>query len=374
MLEIIQSLLPFPSGVPGSAELRAGWRHSVPLSCRKCRDRPCLSTEHAADHLSHRVCPRGASFYSTQIGSTDVRLIGLLDAELNADCPKGLRRALRDNRVNVADVQQAVTDLQERMGALDRAVSHDVREALAGLHDVKTATNVVYRCMEEVVASYDGTTDVEKIERADVSIRGLLESIALLKSRLDSASIAANPAAAAYGQQRNTPVYRVFHRMVKLFAPLARDKGVRIAMSGASYNAPPAYASFETVALVLIDNAVKYALRNTDVVVLVRDEHPASVRVCITSVGPLVPEAETDRIFERGYRGTSATGYAASGSGIGLHTAAVVARAHGFDIRYAARAPATAEVGENAFFFVIAAPGSGGAGATTTGGASSVPS
>lgn len=356
MLAIVRGLIPYPNGLAGGEELRAGWLMETPLTCKKCRDRACLSPSYACDDLSHHVCSEGLSFYAVRLDSDDIRLVGLLDTELNTACRK--RRALRRNRVWMANVREAMSDVEQRLAAIRAANAEQVKEGLAGLHDIKTAVNVVYRCMDEVIQSCEGSGDDERIENADPAIRSLLHSIALLRSRLNSASIAANPEAAKFGQRRAIPVYRAFHRMVRFFRHVARINDVSVSMAGGSFRTFPCYDSFETLTVVLIDNAVKYAQEGSGVIVRVEDVGEHSVKVCVTSLGPIVPENEVANIFDRGFRATTAVGQAASGAGLGLHMAALIADAHGCEIEYeAVPNPMRPGYGSNNFAFVMGGEG-----------------
>ena len=198
--------------------------------------------------------------------------------------------------------------------------------------------NVVLRNAEGIIDGLPGDDDAARIDGAPPNLKALLKSVALLKSRLALATILANPVSARFGQPRPTPVYRVFHRMVRLFAESAESNGIRLRMSSAFYSlkAPKLFDSFETIPLVLIDNAVKYAHPHTDVVVTVEDFPGAKIgcSVGVDSVGDVVPPECQAKLFQRGYRSPQAKKQVASGSGLGLFLAQTVANANGFSIRY----------------------------------------
>jgi hypothetical protein len=180
-----------------------------------------------------------------------------------------------------------------------------------------------------------------------------LISVRLLKSRLEMASIANNPESAVFGRQRPTPVYRVFHRMVRLFEQEANQKSVVIRMRGSSFRLPSLYDSFETIPLVLLDNAVKYAAPDSDIVVTI-DDRLSSTSVSVSSLGPVVSPDEATKIFDKAFRSEGAKKLTASGAGLGLYIAQTVAKANGFTIQYDAFPRTTdAEDGENLFSFTI---------------------
>ncbi len=80
------------------------------------------------------------------------------------------------------------------------------------------------------------------------------------------------------------------------------------------------YPVFDIVPFLLVENAVKYAPRNSDVTIQV-SEHPREIEVTVESLGPMVPADELSKLFEKGYRGKEATKLNEKGSGFGLHFA-----------------------------------------------------
>jgi signal transduction histidine kinase len=228
-----------------------------------------------------------------------------------------------------------------------------VAEAIGGLHDIKTATSLVFRNAEAYMVQLPGETDDEKIENSPDPLKSLFKSISLLNTRLTMSSIVSNPESASFGRKRLAPIYRMFDKMCRLFEEIGAKKGIKIIMSGSSFNKVRCYDSFETLALVLIDNAVKYSLPGEPVTVKAMDSG-SGVEVSIESRGPVVPEGDREKIFERGIRTTSAKEMAQGGSGLGLFIAKIVAEAHNTKIAYQAKnTSAKNNIGTNVFSFYI---------------------
>ena len=82
------------------------------------------------------------------------------------------------------------------------------------------------------------------------------------------------------------------------------------------------------LALILIDNAVKYSPANTPVTITVSDGPP---RLTVRDRGPGMPPEEAARAFDRFFRGAAASGRA--GSGLGLPIARAVCDRAGATIR-----------------------------------------
>lgn len=124
-------------------------------------------------------------------------------------------------------------------------------------------------------------------------------------------------------------------------------------MQGESYAQPLCYDSIESLALVLIDNAVKYTRRGGSIDVYVHDKAHNTVSVEIVSEGPVVPDEMIDKIFEKGIRTSEAKAFASDGSGFGLYIANIIADAHGFNISYKKQPYKSKTTGLNIFSFVI---------------------
>jgi signal transduction histidine kinase len=78
---------------------------------------------------------------------------------------------------------------------------------------------------------------------------------------------------------------------------------------------------------VVLDNAVKYTPADSPIVLWAGKAAGGGVEFTVADSGPAIPEHEIGRLFDKGYRGSTATGVA--GSGIGLYMAKAVIEVHG---------------------------------------------
>ncbi|MCL4529063.1 MAG: HAMP domain-containing histidine kinase [Chloroflexi bacterium] len=81
----------------------------------------------------------------------------------------------------------------------------------------------------------------------------------------------------------------------------------------------------------LLENAVKYALADTDVHIAVASDE-SFLKICITDYGVPLSGDDIRDIFEFGFRGESATIKVAAGAGIGLPIARKILQDHDGDI------------------------------------------
>lgn len=350
MVELIRILCPYPTiGADGTA--RDGLTLPQPRICQKCKGHDCWSHVNLrpTDELAHGVCPRGMSVVLCRFEEGQILCNGLIVKMLNSSCPRDVRKAYQAHKVGWEEIIAWRRSVTEALPLLEAAADRQAREAIHGLHDVKTAVSLVTRNAEAIIATLPGATDEEKIDSAPDELKALLKSVQLLHTRLSASSILANPEAASYGQKHPTPIHKVCFKMVRLFQELAARKRCHLRMTGTSYASPRCYDSFETIPLILIDNAVKYSQEGAEIVVVVQDM-PDHVAMRVQSRGPLVPEAMRQAIFERGTRGPNSHRLVSKGSGLGLYIASVVAKAHGFTVTYEASPDrADANSGTNVF-------------------------
>jgi len=356
MLAIAKTLCPYPTF--DGQTFDDGLLFEQPKICRKCKENWCqvYFNDDTQQQGEHDICPKGFSVYSVLLPTGQkLLLFGLIDREKNKKCSRDFRKQYRQQRVDFKLIDGWISTLSTMFKKIDELTEKAARDRVASLHDIKSATTLLSANVAAYQNTLPGETDEEKIENAPGEIKAILKSVELLHTRLQMSSIYTNPAAAAYGRKRKTPVYKIFHKMCRLHEELASKNAIRIKMSGNSYNMPLLYDSFETIPLILIDNAVKYSNRNKEIVISVRDVG-AGVRVSVKSMGPLLPRSEQPKIFERGYRSPITHSMSSKGSGLGLAIAKIVAEANGFQIEYNGNADlktSTNEIGANEFSFLI---------------------
>jgi len=118
-----------------------------------------------------------------------------------------------------------------------------------------------------------------------------------------------------------------------LVAQFAQRSESRLMPLSVTSNLPELHADSELFALTLrqlIDNALKYSPQGTPITITANIDAGRLV-VHVADQGPGIPEKERERIFDRYYRMQS-TRQTTSGSGLGLHIAREIMRAHGGDL------------------------------------------
>ncbi len=253
---------------------------------------------------------------------------GLLTEEASAKLPRVMKKALQTHRVLVSQVVAWYTEMDGLMSGVKGHVEAEVKNSLDMLHDVQTACSSIIRNAEEFVATLRGNSLEEKLENLKPAELTLIKSTQLLEARLSLMSLLFNPDAAKYGKKIPVPVYRAVDKLVRILRANAAKRQMTLAISGGTKNTPWLYPSFETIPLVLIDNAIKYTCDKGQIDVVVEDLD-RGVRLSVSSLTPKIPQEDRGKIFQRGFRSSSATAVASQGSGLGLHLASIIAEVHG---------------------------------------------
>jgi len=153
----------------------------------------------------------------------------------------------------------------------------------------------------------------------------LLDDLLLL-ARIDSAAVDMPQQAFNLG----ATVGEVCDQM----SSLAAMKDVQIRISGTDEAALTMgnEAAIRQLAVVLLDNAIKYSRSGGEVHVSVQT-HEGQIRFAIADSGPGISEEDLPHIFQRFYRSPQAQHANPSGSGLGLALAANIAQMHGAEVK-----------------------------------------
>lgn len=335
---------PFPL-IDEDGNLVDGYLLQQAAFCKdKCKDRVCrgYSTQGDGGGAVYRTCPHEYSVITARLGKIVVTINGVVEAT-TTEASTQFKRAHRDVRkVKKPQIEAWLESLRRAEAAFDQLVDAAARDSISALHDVKAILGTLLRTAENWVWSQPGESIDDRLEGAQPELRTIYQSCRFLETLLRFTDIVANPAAAAYGVPTSKAVYKLVDLLVKVFEARAAARDLRLVLHGGSFNRPRIYDSFSVVPFVLLDNAVKYAERGSEIQVIVQDRPGGSVYVSVSSVGLPVPPNEQETIFSRGVRGSNVEG---PGTGLGLFVARQVAAINHCVIQYEARqiSPTTAQ-------------------------------
>lgn len=122
------------------------------------------------------------------------------------------------------------------------------------------------------------------------------------------------------------PVFRKIDKVLRCFQNRFSSRGISYQTSGICYANIQGPPIFEIIPFVLVENAIKYAPKGSNLEVLFEEqEHQVIVR--FESFGPRIRDNEKEQIFAQHFRGEDAKKSESSGSGIGLYAAKTLTEA-----------------------------------------------
>lgn len=182
------------------------------------------------------------------------------------------------------------------------------------IHDLRALSTSIYHAAEEAHAAANDRNFSQLHERLNTIIAAQF----MLKLRTDLLDFSGNPTAEVEAER--VPIYRRVDKVVRCFQLAAANHGQTISIKGNSFSFAFGPNVFEIVPYVLIDNAIKYAPANSDIVVRFT-EYDQEIRFSVESLGPRIMESENQSIFTKGFRGKAVSQAIVAGSGIGLFLA-----------------------------------------------------
>ena len=119
--------------------------------------------------------------------------------------------------------------------------------------------------------------------------------------RFDYYDFEVNPTLNTNAIEIPIPIYKRIEKIYKCLTNRISKKGLRIILDGRSYNLYLASSIIEIALFIIIDNAVKYALENTEIRIKFKEEGN-KLRVTFYYWGVCPERSEASRLTERGFR------------------------------------------------------------------------
>jgi signal transduction histidine kinase len=225
---------------------------------------------------------------------------------------------LRDANLRLAAANLELLELDRLRSAVLSNVSHELRTPLTGI--LGSAQNLrdglaggLTQAQQEYVQMIE--SDSGRLIRV---VNELLEW-----GRLQAGHIKV--------QRVPVPLFPLLDEVFMLLRPAAERKSVRLELAerDASVRVEADADKLKQILINLVDNAVKFSRPDSSVHVRA-EPAPTGLRIMVEDHGPGVPAEDIPHLFERFFRGRSAS--AAPGTGLGLAIAKNLARLHGGDI------------------------------------------
>lgn len=167
---------------------------------------------------------------------------------------------------------------------------------------------------------------------------GVVENIfyasGMLASRFGFTDMEIDPASMSRQVKQSVVIYQKFDKSRYFLNNLRDYSESRIRFHGESHMSIQALRAFDMVPYVILQNAVKYSPPGYGVDVYFEEVGVDMLEVKVSSYGPLISGDESEKLFQRGYRGRSAEGH--DGEGLGLYLAKRLCDFHNSSIEISA--------------------------------------
>jgi signal transduction histidine kinase len=186
-------------------------------------------------------------------------------------------------------------------------------------HDLRSPLNRLRNRLETALSHSEG-------DNADQIQSAIEETDRLITTFNALLLIAEAEAGAAREAMKPMTLAPVVEGVAELYAPLAEEKGIRLAVKPGGPAPIEGNKSLVSQALAnLVDNAIKYTPEGGEVT-LAASETPGGVELCVADTGSGIPAEDRSRVMERFVRLEASRN--SPGTGLGLSLVAAVARLH----------------------------------------------
>lgn len=294
-------------------------------------------------------CKHGLSHVSKTIDGTNLVVTG--DYLDSLSCSQKLNRKFKSQKASVNNINDWFSEIELKFSSINKISNKIAKDKFDQFHEFAKWANEINFYSNRLVDKSKGSQS-SGFEAATEDLKSLYKTSVMLLDSLDTSSIYFNPASASFGHKRSTDIYSMIHKLSLVLSHSKSNKcRVKIQINGRVQNKHRVYESFKIIPLSLLQNALKYRKSN-DVEVLF-EEVGNSLTMNVISYGDLILENELPRLFERGFRSSSAIKSKLEGNGLGLYVASVVAKAHNFDLSVKSEVLVGRVIAKNTFTIFI---------------------
>jgi hypothetical protein len=320
----------------------------------KCREKDCITfLMNNSDNGLEYICSKGYDNYLVSFSDFKFLLNGLI-FENNKKIPVGRKEVRKEWIVNRNSVITFIEKLFEIDKHIENKILMSTEKNFSMFHDFKTSMSIFFNCTQDIINKLPGETFIEKLENSDKSYKDLYNSLELITSQLGMIDVILNPQSIEFGNKKRINLYRLFEKMKVLFGHLSNKKNdVNFKIVSDTYVKDCyCYESIEFIPLILLENALKYSVKDSDVEIKFEQRYD-SLKVIVKSIGPMVKDGNEQRIFEKFFRDDLAKTFSKEGIGMGLWIAQQILLKHNSEMLYFKDKRVSRPIGLNIFEFDI---------------------
>lgn len=206
------------------------------------------------------------------------------------------------------------------------------RELIANVsHDLRTPVGAMLSLLETLRSEYKGLPEEKKevfLERAHINCRDLNS---LVNQLFELSKLNSNLEKPVFASVELKPL---FGKIINKFISLSQKKNLGINVV-VPKNIPQVFADENMLTRVLsnlVENAVRYSDSDGDISIEAKTLEDETVQISVSDTGPGISQKELEHIFDRFFRGSTASEKEKKGSGLGLAITKRIIELHGHTI------------------------------------------
>jgi len=199
------------------------------------------------------------------------------------------------------------------------------------LHELRVLNGSIKRSSELVSISSEKGMDIQNLEH---HAKKIFNTTTIMSMWLDIADLEYNPENFTQQEKSYFSVHGIFHKAIIALTNKAKDKRIKIKKINSSNKSVQQIKGYPVVDLLpylILDNSIKYSPNNLEIeTVIVEDIN--TIKVTVSSFGPLLHDYEVEKVFINKYRGEEVEKLNIQGSGRGLCFAKFICDINEFEI------------------------------------------
>jgi len=215
-------------------------------------------------------------------------------------------------------------------------------------HELRKLNAQIKEQATSLLSTLSKKSDSKLQERA----QNVFSTSQLVSIRLNTFDFNLNPELPFSGKKKKFQVYNKFYKVVQCLSLQTKIKQINLKFQGKSHASIRAYAVFELIPFLLIENAIKYSLENSEVSITFK-EYSGTLEIEIRNYGPPINREELSKLTDRGYRGNNAKSFSSEGTGIGLYLVTAITQAHDISFNIFSNSQSTIDQGVEVSEFIV---------------------
>ena len=198
------------------------------------------------------------------------------------------------------------------------------------VHDLRKFNNQVKVGAEKIFGIVNSNSKFDKFKPVTANINSACNYMTL---RLNCYDFFYNKALMSASPKSTYNMYHSFDKSKRCLDDRLKEKNSKVKIiAPGNVQAIEAHDCVELLPYILLDNAIKYNKKGTDIIVDIVDSVYES-HIQVKSISLYVNDKEIEKLCLRGYRGEQAKRITRDGMGIGLYTVQEICNLHKYDLK-----------------------------------------